>query len=359
MNVNIQAKLTKIVERYNELITLLSDARILSDQNRYRDLTKESSQLTPIIDAFQKYQKLLNDQKDLEELMKDSDHEMSQLAKQDLEKNQKSLEELEQQLYHLLLPQDPDDTKNVFVEIRAGAGGDEAAIFAGDLFRLYTRYAEKKNWSVDIVSQHEGERGGYKEIIARFIGKNAYSKLKFESGVHRVQRVPETEAQGRVHTSTCTVAVLPEVEEVDHIDIKPDDLRIDTFRSSGAGGQSVNKTESAIRITHIPSGLVVECQEERSQHQNKARAMSILQAKLLKMVRDKQENAEAEARRHMVGTGDRSERIRTYNFPQNRVTDHRISLTLYQLSKLMEGELDMMIEPLSMANETELLTSSS
>jgi peptide chain release factor 1 len=278
------------------------------------------------------------------------------MAQDEITQTGRRIEELEKSLQQLLLPKDPDDQRNVFLEIRAGAGGDEAAIFAGDLFRMYNYYAQGRRWEVELMSQSVGEHGGYKEIIARIAGQNVYSRLKFESGVHRVQRVPATEAQGRIHTSTCTVAVLPEAEEVDAIDLNPADLKVDTFRASGAGGQHVNKTDSAIRITHLPTGIVVECQDERSQHKNRARALSILSARILDMERRKQRDAEAASRKAQVGTGDRSERIRTYNFPQGRVTDHRISVTLYKLDQVMEGKLDDLIDPLLSADHTERLT---
>jgi peptide chain release factor 1 len=271
---------------------------------------------------------------------------MRALAEDELSQTETRLESLEQELYILLLPGDPHDDSNLFLEIRAGTGGDEAAIFAGDLFRMYSRYAESKSWSIEILSRSEGEHGGYKEIIARLIGQGAYSRLKFESGAHRVQRVPKTEAQGRIHTSAATVAVMPEIEEVDAIQINPADLRIDTYRASGAGGQHVNKTDSAIRITHLPTGIVVECQDERSQHKNRARALSLLQSRLLQAEQEKQRQTQAETRRILVGTGDRSERNRTYNFPQGRVTDHRINLTLYKLDSFIAGDLDPVIDPL-------------
>jgi len=280
---------------------------------------------------------------------------MRAIAKEELFSLEKQQAELEEELQWQLIPKDPDDRRNIYVEIRAGAGGDEASIFVGDLFRMYLRYAEKQGWQTEVVNENKSERGGYKEVILRIMGNGVYSQLKFESGTHRVQRVPETEAQGRVHTSTCTVAIIPEAEEIENIDINPADLRIDTYRSSGAGGQHVNKTESAIRITHLPTGVVVECQEERSQHKNRAKAMAFLQARLLSAEKEKQSAEQAHTRRLLVGTADRSERIRTYNFPQGRLTDHRIGLTLYQLGDIMEGDLNTVIEPLVREDKTDQL----
>ena len=281
---------------------------------------------------------------------------MKSMAEEELEEARGSIETLELELQKLLLPKDPHDNSNIFLEIRAGTGGDEAAIFAGDLFRMYSRYAELNKWQVEILSESPGEHGGYREIIARVIGQGAYSRLKFESGAHRVQRVPETESQGRIHTSAATVAILPEADEVDEIDINPSDLKIDTFRASGAGGQHVNKTDSAIRLTHLPTGIVVECQDERSQHKNRARAMSLLSAKLLSVEQEKQKAEESAARRLLVGSGDRSDRIRTYNFPQGRMTDHRINLTVYKLDDFMAGNLDLAIEPLVNEYQADLLS---
>ena len=279
-------------------------------------------------------------------MLNDADSDVRDMARDELESGGESLEAMESQIQTLLLPRDPNDSHNVFLEIRAGTGGDEAAIFSGDLFRMYSRYAENQGWKMEVLSERSGDHGGYKEIITRVEGRNVYAQLKFESGAHRVQRVPDTESQGRIHTSACTVAVMPEAEEVDQVEINKSDLRVDTYRASGAGGQHVNKTDSAVRITHIPSGVVVECQDERSQHKNRARAMSLLQAKLLTSAQDKQASETAETRRNLVGTGDRSDRIRTYNFPQGRMTDHRINLTLYKLDEVMEGELSAIIGPL-------------
>jgi peptide chain release factor 1 len=346
MHPNIMNKLEQLTARHEEVAALLSDPEIIGKQEKFKNLSREYSQLEPVQKAYLRYKKQLSDIDNLKSMLRDSDNDMRALAEEELKQAEKNFESLEQELQILLLPKDPHDDSNLFLEIRAGTGGDEAAIFAGDLFRMYSRYAEHKRWQIEILSYNEGEHGGYKEIIARLIGQGAYSRLKFESGAHRVQRVPATESQGRIHTSAATVAVLPEIEEVEAIDINPADLRIDTYRSSGAGGQHVNKTDSAIRITHLPSGIVVECQEERSQHKNRARAMSLLQARLLNAEQEKQRQTQAQTRRTLVGTGDRSERIRTYNFPQGRVTDHRINLTLYKLDDFISGDIDAIIDPL-------------
>jgi len=357
MKPSIQKKLQSLVERHEELGALLSDPEVINQQNLFRDYSKEYAQLDPVVAAFKHHEACLQTIAGAKELLNESDPEMQQLAKQELKEGEALLEQLEQQLQLLLLPRDPHDDSNIYLEIRAGAGGDEAAIFAGDLNRMYTRYAEAQGWQVELISASSSEKGGYKEIILRVIGQGAYSRFKFESGVHRVQRVPETEAQGRVHTSTCTIAVLPEVDEIEDVDINPADLRIDTFRASGAGGQHVQKTDSAIRITHIPTGTVVECQDERSQHKNRARAMSLLKSRLLAAERSKQQQEEAETRRNLVGTGDRSERIRTYNFPQGRLTDHRINLTLYQLPEIINGDLAPVINALIHEYQADLLAS--
>lgn len=355
MKKSIQQKLETLVDRHEELGALLSDADVINDQNRFRDLSKEYAQLEPIVSAFQQFQTALADKANAEELMADSDPDMQAMAKDELVNAEASIEELQQQLEILLLPKDPNDERNIYLEIRAGTGGDEAAIFSGDLFRMYSRYAETKGWRVEVVSENEGEHGGYKEIICRISGQDVYSHLKFESGAHRVQRVPETESQGRIHTSACTVAIIAEVDEIDAIDINANDLKVDTFRASGAGGQHVNKTDSAIRITHIPTGTVVECQEERSQHKNRAKAMSLLQSRILAEEQSKQAAEQAENRRNLVGSGDRSERIRTYNYPQGRVTDHRINLTLYKLPEIMEGDIGVVIDPLIREHQADLL----
>jgi peptide chain release factor 1 len=343
---SILSKLENLSERLQEISALLSDAATISNQNRFRELSQEYSQLKPVVDSFTAYQGAIADIAAARQMLEEEDAEMRAMAEEEVKAARGRAEALTLELQKLLLPRDPNDNKNIFLEVRAGTGGDEAAIFAGDLFRMYARYAERLRWQVEVVSQHEGEHGGYKEIIARVIGQGAYSRLKFESGAHRVQRVPETESQGRIHTSACTVAVMPEADEFEMIDISPADLKVDTFRSSGAGGQHVNKTDSAIRITHLPTGLVVECQDERSQHKNRARAMSVLQARLNAAKMEKQQSEQAATRKLLVGSGDRSERIRTYNFPQGRVTDHRINLTLYKLDEIMAGDLDEVIEPL-------------
>ena len=353
MKESIHQKLQALVERHQQISTQLSDPVVINDQSKFRDLSKEYSQLQPVVDAFQQCRHIEDSIEQAEAMLQDP--EMKDLASEELKGLAQQKEISEQQLLAMLIPKDPNDERNVYLEIRGGAGGDEAAIFAGDLVRMYSRYIESQRWRLEIISSSAGEHGGYKELIGRVIGKGVYSKLKFESGAHRVQRVPDTEAQGRIHTSTCTVAVLPEADEIDAIEINPADLKTDTFRASGAGGQHVQKTDSAIRITHIPSGLVVECQEERSQHQNRARALALLNARLLDMKRSEQQRKQAETRRSLVGTGDRSERIRTYNFPQGRLTDHRINLTLYSLDKIIEGDLEQVIEPLLREHEAEQL----
>jgi peptide chain release factor 1 len=356
MQASIINKLNVLTKRHQEIAELLATQEVLNDQNRYRDLSKEYAYLDPIVGATNEYNE---NQRKIEEvaLMLEGEHDagLKTLVQEELEHLKTIHQELAQKLQYLLLPCDPNDDRNVFLEIRAGAGGDEAAIFAGDLFRMYSRYVEDMNWKLELINANPGEHGGYKEVIARIIGKGAYSKLKFESGAHRVQRVPATEAQGRIHTSTCTVAVLAEADEIDDVAINPVDLKIDTYRSSGAGGQHVNVTDSAVRITHIPTGVVVECQDERSQHKNRARAMSLLRARMLAAEREKQEKEQAATRKSLVGTGDRSERIRTYNFPQGRLTDHRINLTLYQLDKIIDGDLTPVLEPLTREHRAEQL----
>ncbi|RDI48605.1 peptide chain release factor 1 [Aquicella lusitana] len=357
MKPSIKTKLENLAQRHDELKRLLSDPDVTSDLNRYRDLSREYAQLEPFVQKYERYQQLLKELEEATLMLEEEDPELQQLAKQEVKQIEDDIAALEEALLIDLLPKDPHDNNNIFLEIRAGTGGDEAAIFAGDLARMYMRYAEAKGFKMEVISESHGEHGGYKEIIIRIVGHGAFSRFKFESGVHRVQRVPETEAQGRIHTSTCTVAILPELEEIEEIDISPADLRIDTFRASGAGGQHVQKTDSAIRITHIPTGTVVECQDERSQHKNRARAMSLLKARILSAEREKQQKQQAETRRNLVGTGDRSERIRTYNFPQGRLTDHRINLTLYQLPQIMEGELDPVIDALVHEYNADLIAS--
>ncbi|MGB0845969.1 MAG: peptide chain release factor 1 [Thiolinea sp.] len=354
MKASILAKLENLNERYDEIAQLLGESEVIADQEQFRKLSIEYSQLEPVALSFRDYQQTLEDKETAEEML--SDPEMKEMAEEELQLAKEKLADQELTLQKALLPKDPHDDSNIFLEIRAGTGGDEAAIFAGDLFRMYSRYAEQLRWQIEIISQNEGEHGGYREIIARIMGNNVYSKLKFESGAHRVQRVPETESQGRIHTSAATVAIMPEVDEVEAEEINTGDLRVDTYRASGAGGQHVNKTDSAIRLTHLPTGIVVECQDERSQHKNRARAMSLLQAKLLERERQQQATEQAETRRNLVGSGDRSERIRTYNFPQGRVTDHRINLTLYKLDDITAGNLDQVIEPLINEYQADQLT---
>lgn len=353
----IQSKLNTMTERYEAIKVLLSDPDATNDLNRFRDLSKEYAQLEPFVQQYAAYQAYFQQLEEAKVLLEEGDAELQQYAKQEIKHIDEYLQQYENALLDALLPTDPHDENNIFLEIRGGTGGDEAAIFAGDLCRMYTRYAEAQRWKVEVISESHGEHGGYKEVILRIIGRGAYSRFKFESGVHRVQRVPETEAQGRIHTSTCTIAVLPELEEIETIDINPADIRTDTFRASGAGGQHVQKTDSAIRITHIPTGLVVECQDERSQHKNRARAMSLLKSRILSAEREKQHKQQAETRRNLVGTGDRSERIRTYNFPQGRLTDHRINLTLYQLQQIMEGDIAPVIDALSQEYHADLIAS--
>ena len=346
MKASLLNKLATLQDRFEELTALLGDAEVISNQPQFRSYSKEYAEVEPVVQAYRQLCKVQEDLAGAQALLKDSDPDLREMAEEEVVSARNSLVELEDSLQRMLLPKDPNDGRNVYLEIRAGTGGDEAAIFSGDLFRMYSRYAERQGWRVEILSASEGEHGGYKEVISRVEGDNVYAKLKFESGAHRVQRVPETESQGRIHTSACTVAVLPEPDEQAAIDINPADLRVDTYRSSGAGGQHVNTTDSAIRITHIPTGTVVECQEERSQHKNRAKAMAWLAAKL----KDQQEAAAhkeiSDTRKLLVGSGDRSERIRTYNFPQGRVTDHRINLTLYSLNEVIAGGVEQVIEPL-------------
>ncbi|MDY6927911.1 MAG: peptide chain release factor 1 [Pseudomonadota bacterium] len=357
MKESVVIKLENLVERFAEVQALLSDPGVIGDQDKFRALSKEFSQLEDVVAGFNAYKQAEEDLASAEEMMAEDDAEMREMAQEEMKTARQEIERLEAELQILLLPRDPNDDRNCFLEIRAGAGGDEAAIFAGDLFRMYSRYAEAKGWRLEMISANEGEHGGFKEVIANVTGDGAYGVLKFESGGHRVQRVPETESQGRVHTSACTVAVLPEIPESEAIEINPADLRIDTFRASGAGGQHVNKTDSAIRITHLPSGVVVECQDERSQHKNRAKAMSVLSARLNQIEEDKRAAEEASTRRNLVGSGDRSERIRTYNFPQGRVTDHRINLTLYRLDEVIEGNLGLLLEPIRQEHQADLLAS--
>lgn len=357
MKESLLLRLDNLCERYEELGHLLSTPEVISDQNRFRDLSREYSEIEPVVKCYSSYKQTLDDIEEAQMLLKDGDADMREMAEEELAQAQERKESQDLELQTLLLPKDPNDRNNVFLEIRAGTGGDEAAIFSGDLYRMYARYAEQKGWRVEVVSESLGEHGGYKELITRVVGEGVYGNLKFESGAHRVQRVPETESQGRIHTSACTVAVMPEVESVDAVEINKADLRIDTFRASGAGGQHVNKTDSAIRITHLPTGVVVECQDERSQHKNKAKAMSLLATKLLSAEQDAAAAEQSSTRKSLVGSGDRSERIRTYNYPQGRVTDHRINLTLYKLAEVMEGDLGVVIDPLLQEHQAELLAS--
>jgi len=355
MKDSIHNKLESLAERLEEINHLLSSPDVIGDQNKFRALSQEHAQLTPVVNCFNDYESTMDDFNEAKRMLEDDDKDMQEMAKEEFKEAKEHLEKLEGELQILMLPTDPNDDKNIFLEIRAGTGGDEAAIFAGDLYKMYTRYAESKRWQVELINESLGDHGGYKEVVIRIVGQGAYSKLKFESGGHRVQRVPETESQGRVHTSACTVAVMAEADEIDTIEINSGDLKVDTFRASGAGGQHVNKTDSAIRLTHIPSGIVVECQDQRSQHKNRAQAMKVLQAKLQQVEEDKAASEESATRKSLVGSGDRSERIRTYNYPQGRLTEHRINLTLYKLDEVMQGKLDDVIEPLISEHQADLL----
>ncbi|MGC3871990.1 peptide chain release factor 1 [Halomonas sp. GXIMD04776] len=356
MKASLRQRLESLQERFEELAALLADPDVIAEQTRFRDYSREYAELEELTAAWREYRQVEQDVEDAAQLSTDGDADLRELAQEELQEGRARLEDLEERLKKLLVPKDPDDHRNVFLEVRAGTGGDEASLFAGDLFRMYSRYAEKLGWKIEVVSASHGDQGGYKEIIARVRGEGVYARLKFESGAHRVQRVPATESQGRIHTSACTVAIMPEADEVGDVDIDPNELRVDTFRSSGAGGQHVNTTDSAIRITHLPSGVVVECQEERSQHKNRAKAMSLLAARLKQSAVANQRQQQADTRRSLVGSGDRSERIRTYNFPQGRLTDHRINLTLYKLGEVMAGELDEVIEPLINEYQAERLS---
>ena len=355
MKPSLLTKLENLTDRHEEVAALLGDSETIADQNRFRDLSREYSELESVVRCYAEFSQVQADLEEARAMLEDSDADLREMAREEIESGSERQAELEQELQTLLLPRDARDSHNVFLEIRAGTGGDEAAIFSGDLFRMYSRFAEKMRWKIEVLSERPGEHGGYKEIISRVEGKDVYAQLKFESSAHRVQRVPETESQGRIHTSACTVAVMAEADDVDEIEINKSDLRVDTYRASGAGGQHVNKTDSAIRLTHLPTGIVVECQDERSQHKNRARAMSLLQAKLMTSAQDKQAAEQAEERRNLVGTGDRSDRIRTYNFPQGRLTDHRINLTLYKLAEVMEGDLDAVVGPLRQEHQADQL----
>lgn len=355
MKPSMISKLANLSERLDEVNRLLSSEDATSNMDNYRKLTREHAEITPIVEQYHIYVQTESDIAEAQKML--SDPEMKEFAQEEIETGKARLETVEADLQKLLLPKDPNDEKNIFLEIRAGTGGDESGLFAGDLFRMYSRYAERQGWKVEVMSANEGEMGGYKEIIAKIIGYGAYSKLKFESGGHRVQRVPDTETQGRIHTSACTVAVLPEADEVSDVVINPADIRIDTFRASGAGGQHINKTDSAVRITHMPTGIVVECQEGRSQHANKAQAMAVLAARIKAKQVDEQQSKIASERKSLIGSGDRSERIRTYNYPQGRITDHRINLTLYKIDAITEGDMDELIGALSAEHQADLLAS--
>jgi|TARA_B110000438_G_scaffold171775_1_gene164143 peptide chain release factor 1 len=356
MNQSILTKLEQLSMRLEEINALLSEQSVASDQNRFRELSIEHSQLSPVNDKYNEYLSTSRDIEAATKLLDEEDKDIKEMAEEEITTGQNRLDELELELKKSLLPKDPNDSRDIIIEIRAGTGGDEASIFSGDLYRMYTRYVEKSKWQIEVLSSNLGEHGGFKEIIARISGSNVYSKLKFESGAHRVQRVPETESQGRVHTSACTVAVMPEVSSIEEVDINMNDVRVDTFRASGAGGQHVNKTDSAVRVTHIPTGTVVECQDGRSQHKNKAQALSVLASRILDVQQQEQQQEQASQRRELVGSGDRSQRIRTYNYPQGRVTEHRINLTLYKLSEVMEGDLESIIDPLILEQQTNQLT---
>ena len=352
MKASIELKLQVLSERHEEISALLSQAEVLKDANQFRDLSKEYAQLEPVVQCFHAYQENQQALQENQALLSDADPDIRAMAQEEHTELEAKQAELSTELKLLLIPKDPDDEQSVYLEIRAGTGGDEAAIFVGDLFRMYSRFAEAQRWQVGVVSCSEGDHGGFKEIIAKVEGQGVYGQLKFESGAHRVQRVPETESQGRIHTSACTVAIMPVVAEIDEIVISPDQLRIDTYRASGAGGQHVNKTDSAIRITHLPTNTVVECQDERSQHKNRAKAMALLQSRLMAAEREKQQQREADTRRSLVGSGDRSERIRTYNYPQGRVTDHRVNLTLYKLDEILAGDVNPIIQVLRREYQT-------
>ena len=358
MKESLRLRLDQMVDRYEEVTALLSDPSVISDNNKFRELSVEHSDLMDITTLWQSYVGAETDQADAEAMLKEaSDSDMKEMMQEEIDSARDTIVEMEEALNLMMLPKDPNDKVPAFLEIRAGTGGDEAAIFSGDLFRMYQKFAQNQGWTLEILSANEGEHGGYKEIITRVSGNSVYGRLKFESGVHRVQRVPDTESQGRVHTSACTVAVMPEVEIDDTVDLNPADIRFDTFRSSGAGGQHVNTTDSAVRLTHIPTGTVVECQQERSQHKNRAQAMKMLISKIQQVKVQAQVDAADTIRRDLVGSGDRSERIRTYNFPQGRMTDHRINLTLYKLDSIMEGDLDEILDALLREHQADLMAS--
>jgi peptide chain release factor 1 len=355
MKKSLAFKLEQMLERFQEVGRLLSEGSVIADQNQFKALSKEYAQLEPVATCYDLYLQACTNARSLQEMLDGPDAEMAQMAAEEIDAARAEIDKLDDALQWHLIPKDPDDDRNIYLEVRAGTGGDEAAIFAGDLFRMYSRFAENQGWPLEIISASHGEHGGFKEVIARISGNSVYAQLKFESGTHRVQRVPETESQGRVHTSACTVAIMPEVDAIDDVEINSADLRVDTYRASGAGGQHINKTDSAVRITHIPTGVVVECQDERSQHKNRAKAMALLKSRILNAQQTKQQKEQADTRKSLVGSGDRSERIRTYNFPQGRLTDHRINLTIYQLNDIIEGNLSMVIDPLKREYHAELL----
>ena len=353
---SIKTRLTEIKDNFSDIQTKLSMPDVINDQKQYASLSKEYSNLKPIVEKFEEYIQCESNISSAEEVLNESDMDLAELAKEEINENNERISEIEIELKNLLIPVDENDDKNVFVEVRAGTGGDEAALFVGDLYRMYLRLAERNRWKSDLISSRESEQGGFKEVVIKISGENVYKKLKFESGIHRVQRVPSTESQGRIHTSACSVAVLAEIEDVEEVEIDKSEIRTDTFRASGAGGQHVNKTDSAVRLTHIPTGIVVECQDDRSQHKNKAKALTLLGAKLKAMAEEELTQEQAEKRKNMVGSGDRSEKIRTYNFPQSRITDHRIEFSVHNLDGFLDGEMEIMISTLLEENQARLLS---
>ena len=353
---SIKTRLTEIKDNFSDIQTKLSMPDVINDQKQYASLSKEYSNLKPIVEKFEEYIQCESNISSAEEVLNESDTDLAELAKEEIKENNQRISEIEIELKNLLIPVDENDDKNVFVEVRAGTGGDEAALFVGDLYRMYLRLAERNRWKSDLISSRESEQGGFKEVVIKISGENVYKKLKFESGIHRVQRVPSTESQGRIHTSACSVAVLAEIEDVEEVEIDKSEIRTDTFRASGAGGQHVNKTDSAVRLTHIPTGIVVECQDDRSQHKNKAKALTLLGAKLKAMAEQELTQEQAEKRKNMVGSGDRSEKIRTYNFPQSRITDHRIEFSVHNLDGFLDGEMEIMISTLLEENQARLLS---
>ena len=355
MNPRLRTKLDSLVGRLGDLNHLLAAENATKDMEQFKRLSREHAEVSDVVSLFQEYLQVERDASEARDMAGDAS--MKAYADEELKKARASMEQLEARLQKALLPRDPNDDRNLFLEVRAGTGGDESALFAGDLFRMYTRYAERKGWQVEIISESVSELGGYKEVIARLVGQGAFSRLKFESGGHRVQRVPKTEAQGRIHTSACTVAVLPEADAINEVVLNPAELRVDTFRASGAGGQHVNKTDSAIRVTHLPTGIVVECQDSRSQHKNREKALSVLAARIRDKQLSEQQAKTASTRKSLIGSGDRSQRIRTYNFPQGRVTDHRINLTLYKIERIMDGEIDEIVDALAAEYQAEQLAS--